>query len=633
MEKSGKLLNKRILLIDPDEKTENDKTFCFWAEQSNDIYQDYKSIISNEWEMIQINDFTPQKIEPLKYFHINSIDLYELSREIIRKNNIDHVKESVLGIYSEDKLFVESENNIYSSLWIFDGRPPNFQKIINNDFAISQSFFGFKVELKNNEFNENVYHMMDFRVNQNISTQFIYILPYNRNSALIELTRFGKEILNESDAEKLLNDFILNHYGPYELLSKEKGVIPMSTILPKNKSGKRWVAIGTRAGNVKPSTGYAFKNMYNQAKSICSSKDLIAKEVKPNRRFLFYDQLLLIILTLWPHKGKPIFERLFNTKSSTFVLNFLDEKTSLSQDLGMFSSLQIGVFLKAFCFWLYLRLKSLFVPILMVSYTLYELLNNSSNEVSLSSLHLGLLLIGLLILGIPHGALDHLTGFISKKKKITLKFIITYLMLMIPIFFLWIWTPILGLLLFLVYSAWHFGQTDIEHWNISSKTIGFAWGLILLTFLLLTHLKELNIILNALKVPLMPSFGGDNLIAYSLLSVSAILSILYRKLEWFLIVVFLFLSQFINLIFAFGLYFIFHHSRLGWSHLKKSLGFSNLRMYLVALPFNIGAIILFLLFFFEFNLSINQNIAYFFIFLSCVSFPHVISMSIFYKNR
>ena len=137
MEKSGKLLNKRILLIDPDEKTENDKTFCFWAEQSNDIYQDYKSIISNEWEMIQINDFTPQKIEPLKYFHINSIDLYELSREIIRKNNIDHVKESVLGIHYDHKLFVESEKNIYSSLWVFDGRPPNFQK--NSHFFLKRT--------------------------------------------------------------------------------------------------------------------------------------------------------------------------------------------------------------------------------------------------------------------------------------------------------------------------------------------------------------------------------------------------------------------------------------------------------------------------------------------------------------
>ena len=94
----------------------------------------------------------------------------------------------------------------------------------------------------------------------------------------------------------------------------------MSSVLPQSESGSKWLNIGTRAGNVKPSTGYAFKNMYKQAKSICSKKDLQANKVSPNQRFLFYDQLLLIILTLWPTKGKPIFEKLFKVKSSYFVL-------------------------------------------------------------------------------------------------------------------------------------------------------------------------------------------------------------------------------------------------------------------------------------------------------------------------
>ena len=51
------------------------------------------------------------------------------------------------------------------------------------------------------------------------------------------------------------------------------------------------------------------------------------------------------------------------------------------------------------------------------------------------------------------------------------------------------------------------------------------------------------------------------------------------------------------------------------------------------LLFNIGAIVLFFLFFNNFDLTLGENIAYFFIFLSCVSFPHVISMDVFYKNR
>ena len=269
----------------------------------------------------------------------------------------------------------------------------------------------------------------------------------------------------------------------------------------------------------------------------------------------------------------------------------------------------------------------------MTFYVLYSFVFESSNLTSMNTFQFVLLIFGLLVVGIPHGALDHLTGFISKKKKISLKFIFIYLLLMVPIFFLWMLLPKVGLFFFLIYSAWHFGQTDMKHWDISSKAVGFIWGVILLSFLLLTHIEELNVILNALNISSILSFKGINIISYFLMAFGLILSFFYRKIEWFLILTFLFFSQYINLIFAFGIYFILHHSRIGWKHLKISLSISNFRMYLLALPFNIGAIVLFLLFFNNFHLSLNQNIAYFFIFLSCVSFPHVLSMDEFYRNN
>ena len=633
MAKTKKLEGKRILILDPDEKQENDKTFCFWAEPSDEIFQDYKSIVSNSWNKIQINNNTAQTISPLKYYHLNSIDLYNLARKIINNYDIEYLKESVLGIYKEDKLFIESDNKIYTSSWVFDGRPPDFSKLDKKDYYISQSFFGYKISLENSTFDSDVYHMMDFRVSQHTATQFIYILPYSKTKALVELTRFGKQILNQNEAEKELEKFIQKNYGKHEILETEKGIIPMSSILPKNEIAKNCINIGTRAGNVKPSTGYAFKNMFKQAKAICSSKDFSVNKVAVNKRFLFYDQLLLIILTVWPSKGRPIFERLFKIKSSHFVLNFLDEKTSITEDLGMFTKLQVGVFIKALFLWIYWKLKSFLIPLLMVFYVIYNPLSESVSSMSMSSFQLSLLIFGLLVVGIPHGALDHLTGFISNKKKISLKFIMIYLALMVPIFLLWYWFPLLGLIFFLIYSSWHFGQTDMENWQIKSKYIGFVWGIILLCFLLLTHLDELNVVLKALEIQTLSSFKGIDVLCFILIIFGYIISIFYKKTEWILLVTFLLFSQHINLIFAFGLYFIFHHSRLGWKHLKKSLAISHLKMYLLALPFNIGAIVLFFLFFNNFDLTLGENIAYFFIFLSCVSFPHVISMDVFYKNR
>ena len=67
---------------------------------------------------------------------------------------------------------------IHTSDWIFDSRPPDFKNVPNGDFNISQSFFGLKVELKEKELDQSIYHMMDFRISQeNLLSLYIYHIP------------------------------------------------------------------------------------------------------------------------------------------------------------------------------------------------------------------------------------------------------------------------------------------------------------------------------------------------------------------------------------------------------------------------------------------------------------------------
>jgi len=58
-----------------------------------------------------------------------------------------------------------------------------------------------------------------------------------------------------------------------------------------------------------------------------------------------YDHLLLRILYDQPHRGKAVFLRLFETQSLTRILKFLDEETTLREEIAIFSRLQIGLFL------------------------------------------------------------------------------------------------------------------------------------------------------------------------------------------------------------------------------------------------------------------------------------------------
>ena len=93
-----------------------------------------------------------------------------------------------------------TEKSHYFSEWVFDSRPPNIKLFKKGKFNISQSFSGFKVKFLEKKIDSDIYQMMDFRVSQNNATQFVYILPYSENMALVELTRFGKKLLNEEES-------------------------------------------------------------------------------------------------------------------------------------------------------------------------------------------------------------------------------------------------------------------------------------------------------------------------------------------------------------------------------------------------------------------------------------------------
>ena len=92
---------------------------------------------------------------------------------------------------------------------------------------------------------------------------------------------------------------------------------------------------------------------------------------------------------------------------------------------------------------------------------------------------------------------------------------------------------------------------------------------------------------------------------------------------------YLLISSFMPLIVSFGIYFVAQHSLHGWLHLKKDLRTSSYRLWLKSLPFSLGGALLFLTFML---LNNRDYIGIFFILLSCVSMPHVLSMHHFYNG-
>jgi Brp/Blh family beta-carotene 15,15'-monooxygenase len=533
---------------------------------------------------------------------------------------------AVNNICEQETTIIETNHGTFEGRTIYDGRPPETDDIQYSHQNILQSFIGYKIKLKDSKLDPDACTLMDFNVAQQSHTQFVYVLPFSDQTALVELTRFGSKVISQKESETILNEYIEAHYGTYEVIGTEQGVIPMFMDLAKPISLKNVVPIGTRANKVKPSTGYAFKNMYAHSKAITNNAQ--TKAVSP--RFRLYDRLLILILALWPEKGRPIFQRLFAVKKTSYVLRFLDEKTSIWEDASMFYKLPIGVFLKA-CFVLSIK-KSRSLALLFVPVLLYYVLNYFSPNISNIVLYI-LLLLGLIAVGIPHGAMDHMTEALSKTKRITLPFVIKYLGLMAMVYVLWVLSPGIAVFSFILYSAWHFGETDTQEWEIYSAAIGMCWGVLFFIGLFASHLPELNGVLSLLGAGAIDVYINPKDIFLASLALSFVIASYNKSMQWIFLLAFLFLSQWMPLVISFGIYFIFHHSYKGWSHLKQALGESDVSLFKNALPFNLGAMVLFFIFFLNPSATFEANTSVFFVFISCISFPHIFCMHRFYTLK
>lgn len=265
--------------------------------------------------------------------------------------------------------------------------------------------------------------------------------------------------------------------------------------------------------------------------------------------------------------------------------------------------------------------------ILIISITLLLLGNESKLQFLIGN---SLLFIGLFTIGIPHGAVDHLLETGHWVSRSTPRFIVIYLAYSFAMALFWYISPNLALCLFLFYSAWHFGQSDGEQWGFGSM-FSYLWGCTVLFYLLGTHYNETNEILKSISGVSMP-FSAP----VWLLVPFFFVAFYKRSYSYAITILWLMVSSQLPLMLAFGLYFIGQHSWSNWKNISKTLNMAHHKIWINSMPFHLGAWFILALFLFVWpmlNISSEYNRwGIFFIFIACVSLPHVISVHLFKKN-
>ena len=345
-------LNKKILIIDPEfPKKEDDRTWCFWENEKSQ----WDDLTFHKWEKVIFRSKEIDKVislNPLRYKMLKSMSYYNKGNEIVSKNsNIKSLKEKVIDVKDNGNYCeVITENGHYSSTKVFNSIL-NWKLLKDNKKypLLIQHFEGWFIKTEEDIFNEKEATFMDFSIEQNSNTRFMYVLPFSKREALVEYTLFSKDILDKKGYKSAIVDYLKKAgIKNYTVTNKEFGKIPMTGFPFHKQNSKNIIYIGSAGGWSKPSTGYTFKNIERKSKTLLKflKKQDNFKKYSRRTRFWFYDLIFLDVLYQNNHLGRKLFTEMFKNNPPELIFKFLDEKSNFIDELKIMSSFSTSIFIK-----------------------------------------------------------------------------------------------------------------------------------------------------------------------------------------------------------------------------------------------------------------------------------------------
>ena len=344
------LQNKNILVIDETIKNTNDRTWCFWENEKNL----FEPLVFTKWDKIGIGNsegIAFYNIFPFHYKMIKGLDFYELILNFSKRfTNVHFIHEKVKQFYCKNETaFVETHASTYTATYVFNSIIFNKEKLQTTN-SLLQHFKGIEIETAVDCFDASKATFMDFNVTQQYGHSFMYVLPSSSTKALVEFTVFSKNVLSEAEYDKSLQDYLQNNLKTqhYTILHQELGVIPMTDfVFPTHD--KNIIHIGTAAGWVKASSGFAFSNIQKRTKQmvalLAANKKPILKRTLSDKKFHLYDSVLLEVLTKNKLSAAAIFTSIFKKNPSERILRFLNNETNIWEDVQIMSSVPTKIFL------------------------------------------------------------------------------------------------------------------------------------------------------------------------------------------------------------------------------------------------------------------------------------------------
>ncbi len=340
---------KKVLLIEREVKDKNDRTWCYWEEGNGK----YDGLLYKRWErgvFVGMGKEIKLDLPPYTYKMLRSADFNKYAFERLKfASQFTLLSAGVEKLTEGEMVLIETDEGEFEARHVFDSRISKDFYEDNSSVKILQHFKGWMIETEDAVFNPKEFVMMDYRFRLPGSTGFIYVLPFTENRAMVEFTLFTPELIDDKEYDKVLNKYLSSFKGlkEYTISETEFGIIPMSNYPFYRHSTDKITKIGTAGGWVKSSSGYSFRNGTKYSLKILEA--VKRGDIKPKSyslaRFRFYDSIFLRVLYDNNDLGEELFAALYFKNKIQQIFRFLDEETTLWEELRIINHFPYRPFL------------------------------------------------------------------------------------------------------------------------------------------------------------------------------------------------------------------------------------------------------------------------------------------------
>ena len=342
----------KVLIVEQTKHKGNDRTWCFWSKEEHPWYE---KAIKKQWSSFVVKNRQEEasySLAPYRYNLIRSQDFYSLCLSILKTDSrFEWLYETMISVQTMDSIAVlKTSGGEYRAGMLFNSAIRSLS-LRSNQVNFIQHFKGWMIRAETPIIDEERPVFMDFSVDQKNDCRFVYVIPFSKTEALVEYTGFSEHAWSDEEYDETLRDYVSQYLkgAPYTITETEKGQIPMTEGVFENPFGDKVINIGTAGGSSKPSTGYTF---YFIQKHIAELIQQLQTKSNPRygirkARFQWYDSVLLKVLKHKLVASDSLFVKLFRQNATIDLLDFLNEESSISQELRIMNSVDRGKFIAA----------------------------------------------------------------------------------------------------------------------------------------------------------------------------------------------------------------------------------------------------------------------------------------------